>query len=145
MTGTRAYERWVRMRDRCYNVNNKDYSNYGGRGIRVCDRWLESFENFYEDMGDSPDRMSLDRIDVNGDYCKENCRWSDYRNQAYNKRKQINNTSGRTGVYQSKNGKWWAEIKNNGCTECLGTFMTFDEALAVREAKELEYYGYTKE
>lgn len=145
MSKSLAYARWGRIKSRCYNVNDKDYSNYGGRGIKVCDRWLESFENFYEDMGECPDHMSIDRIDVNGDYCPENCRWSDYKNQAYNKRRQKNNTSGRTGIYQTKYGKWCAEIKKDGCAEWLGTFATFEEALAVREQKEIEYYGYTKD
>ena len=65
------------MKDRCYNPNNKDYKNYGARGIVVCDRWLYSFENFIEDMGKRPsDEHLIDRIENNDDYFPKNCKWS---------------------------------------------------------------------
>ncbi len=71
------YRAWHHMRERCYNTNNKRYEDYGGRGIRVCDRWLESFENFLLDMGLRPSKEhSLDRYpDNDGDYEPDNCRW----------------------------------------------------------------------
>lgn len=88
--GTDAYRSWVAMKARCYNVGDTNYKNYGGRGITVCDRWLEpdgkGFLNFLEDVGERPDGMSLDRVDVNGNYCKENCKWSTRQEQANNKR-----------------------------------------------------------
>lgn len=83
---TYIYYAWSQMKDRCYRSNNKAYKSYGGRGITVCDRWLGSFENFYEDMGDRPsNEHSLDRINVNGNYCKENCKWSTRKEQSLNK------------------------------------------------------------
>lgn len=70
------YRSWDSMKQRCYNKNNNRYKNYGERGIKVCDRWLNSFENFLEDMGQKPSRKhTLDRLDNKLGYCKNNCRW----------------------------------------------------------------------
>lgn len=78
---------WRHMRSRCYNPNGRNYKNWGGRGITVCERWLESFENFYADMGDRPTpKHSLDRINVNGNYEPSNCRWATTKEQRINQR-----------------------------------------------------------
>jgi hypothetical protein len=84
-----VYSRWHGMIQRCSNPKCKAYKHYGGRGIKVCPRWLESFENFYEDMGDHPLGMSLDRKDNDGDYCKENCRWATQVEQRSNMRSNV--------------------------------------------------------
>lgn len=81
-----TYKVWQHMKDRCLNHKNIQYKDYGGRGIQVCDRWKNSFENFLEDMGEKPDGLSIDRIDNDGNYELSNCKWSTFVEQNRNKR-----------------------------------------------------------
>jgi hypothetical protein len=109
MSGTPEYRRWTSIKYRCYNKNCRKYNMYGGRGIKMCDEWLNSFEKFRKDMGCRPSaKHSIDRIDNNGDYTPENCRWATPKEQARNKRDT---------VYISFKGETlplveWAERKN---------------------------------
>ncbi len=76
------------MRQRCLNPNNPAYHHYGGRGIKICSQWLKSFESFYSDMGDPPtEQHEVDRINNDGNYCKENCRWATRSQQMSNTRR----------------------------------------------------------
>ncbi len=79
---------WNSMKQRCLNTANKQYPDYGGRGITVCDRWIE-FQNFYADMGEKPKNKSLERRDNNQGYSPENCYWADRKSQNSNKRNNI--------------------------------------------------------
>lgn len=86
MAGTRIYQIWSNMKKRCENPKATFYDEYGGRGITFCEKW-RTFEGFYEDMNEGyADELTLDRIDVNGDYTKENCRWVDVKTQMNNMR-----------------------------------------------------------
>jgi len=129
------YSTWNGMRQRCYNENNPKYNNYGGRGIQVCERWLE-VKNFIEDMYPSYiEGLTLDRINNNGNYELENCRWESRETQQRNTRDiQSNNTSGYRGVsWNKKLSKWEVKIKVNNKQIHLGRYPTVLEAAKVYE------------
>ena len=88
MSRTKIYYIWVEMKKRCLNKKQKAYKNYGGRGIKVCKRWMY-FENFYADMGEKPDGKSLERINNNLGYFKKNCKWATHLEQMRNTRRNI--------------------------------------------------------
>ncbi len=121
------YRTWVSMRFRCQNANAIGYEYYGGRGIKVCERWM-MFENFVNDMGEKPKNTSLDRIDNHDDYTPANCRWATSIEQNNNRRK----SSKSLGVsrFENKFRAYWYENKKQ---KHLGLFNTFEEALLVKE------------
>lgn len=126
----RLYNTYMNMMRRCYNVNNKNYIEYGERGITVCERW-HSIEIFIEDMYPSfKEGLTLDRIDVNGNYEPSNCRWVTKEVQARNTRKlRKDNTSGFRGVnFNKKLSNWRTQIAIYGKIICLGSHPTPLEA-----------------
>lgn len=144
-----TYETWYNMKRRCYDLNFKHYSYYGGSGVTVCDRWLEpdgkGFRNFLEDMGERPKDMSLNRINSVNLYSKETCEWADKQSQAFDQKKRKNNTSGKTGVsWDKRRQKWVATIDFNKPIY-LGAFVNIEDAIAARESAEMKYHGFTKE
>ena len=129
LTKNRVHRIWCGIKSRCLNKNYHSFSDYGGRGIKICDKWL-NFNGFFEDMGMPLDKHSIDRVDNNGDYCKENCRWA-------TKQEQANNT--RTNRYVTHKGETktiaeWSRVERS--VVCQNTLLRricsgwdFDNAL----------------
>lgn len=144
------FNAYKNMVGRCTKPHLKVFPSYGGRGIKVCDRWLESFENFLEDMGERPSPVhSLDRVDNNGDYEKSNCRWATKVVQNHNKRHLGNKTNSIKGVsYSERDDLWIAFITINTQKIVLGYFKNEGDAAKARQEGELKYlpevYGETK-
>ena len=146
LSRTKEYELYSGIKARCYTKSSTGYKDYGGSGITMCSRWLgdKGFENFLADMGEIPEGLSLDRIDVYGDYSPENCRWANQSLQSYNTKRKKTNTSGRTGVGFYK-GTWVASITINSEYKSLGSYELFEDAVKAREDGELKYFGFIKE
>ena len=128
MSDAPEYDCWVAMKARCTKESHPSYALYGGRGISVCERWMESFDNFIADMGSS-NGLTLDRTDVNGNYEPSNCRWIPHHLQQINRR---NNNSCPGVWFEKSRAKWIAEIKYLGKKTFIGRFDTQSEAYAAR-------------
>lgn len=137
MRYTPTYKVWADMVQRCTNPNRAQYADWGGRGIKVCERWRNSFLAFYHDMGDRPEGMSIDRIDVDGNYEPGNCRWADTYEQAQNKGLMKANKTGIPGVWwYAERGVYKACINIQGKLRHLGYTPDFFEACCLRKSAE---------
>ena len=142
---TREYGIWSKMKNRCSNVKDKNYHNYGGRGIKVCARWQNSFENFYADMGPSEKHLSIDRIDNDKGYSKDNCRWATMIQQANNRRpakqrESYPNKLGFRGVFKTTASFGFAINRKNKRISKQGFKTARDAALAFDKMSR-ELYG----
>ena len=149
LSRTKIYNTWDDMKDRCYNNKNSQYPNYGGRGITVCNEWKNDFNSFYdwamangykeEKSINGRNLLSIDRINVNGNYDPSNCRWANNQEQATNKRLLSTNTSGYVGVSFSKTEKRWVCIISiNNKSHRIGAYKTQKQAVEARN-KFIEY------
>ena len=142
---TREYTCWLNMKQRCYNPNHPEYFRYGAKGIKVCERWLECFENFFKDMGKIPDGESLDRIDCFGNYEPNNCRLANKTIQSYNRKKSDSNSSGKQGVSWCKQTNRWKDyITKQGKQITIGRFKDKEDAISARIDYEIKLYGGAK-
>lgn len=141
--GTPEYRCWKRIRSVITNRNNPKYPIYGGRGIKMCERWWDSFDAFVEDMGYRPNpKLSIERVDVNGDYEPSNCIWADATRQARNQNPRKDSPSGSRGIYRTKAGTYSVFIQLDGKQKRIGTFKYLEHAkMARREAEKTYWYG----
>lgn len=141
MRNSSEYHVWCTMKQRCLNPKHVYYRNYGGRGIVVCNKWLQ-FENFIADMGRKPHKSdTLERLDNNKGYTPDNCIWASRVVQSHNTRAYKRNRHGISGVYKRRNGTWRVNISNNGLKFHLGTYKKFSGAVAARVAGENKYWS----
>lgn len=139
MAHSKTYSIWEGIIGRCNNPNDTAFTYYGGRGIRVCDRWLD-FRNFYSDMGKCPKQLTIERVDNEKDYLSSNCRWATRAEQAHNTRLRKDNTTGFKGVYKHGKTRFRAAISSMGKYIHLGTFIMIEEAIEARRKGEIKYW-----
>jgi len=132
--GSPTYSSWGKLLGRTTCTTNKQYKDYGGRGITVCDEWKD-FRNFLSDMGEKPEGKSIERINNDKGYHKENCKWATPREQAENRR----SSNLVTGVSWREDKKRWRAYTSKSNNKCrsLGNFIDFFEAVCARKSWEL--------
>lgn len=136
LESNKFYGVWYNMTQRCNNPKDKGYKNYGGRGITVCEEWLDvrNFVAWAEATHPNIAGVSLDRIDNDKGYNPENCRWADRVTQNINQRKKSTNTSGFVGVsWDMSKNKWTAKVGSNNKLINIGAFKTKEEAVQARD------------
>ena len=136
LSSNKFYKTWYGMLQRCNNPKIKAYKDYGGRGITVCEEWLDvaNFVAWAESTHPNMEGYTLDRINNDKGYSPENCRWADTTTQAINQRMKKNNKSGYVGViWHIRDKKWGANIGVNNKLINIGSFKTLEEAIQARD------------
>lgn len=135
------YRVWWKMMARCYDEDQHNYHNYGGRGIRVCNRW-HMIKNFIKDMGEiPPDKPTIERIDNDGGYSPSNCEWATWTDQARNRRVRKKTKSGHIGISKISDTRWRAYIGLYYKTINIGSYRTCEDATEARRLAEIKYWG----
>lgn len=140
---TSEYWIWLSMKRRCSlnNKNKKEFNYYAGRNIKICDEWKNSFDQFYKDMGSKPfNNASIERINNNGNYEPNNCKWATKTEQAHNTRIHKKNKTGIKGVRITNDNKFATWIGVNNKSVYVGTFLSLEEAAAARKNAEQKYW-----
>lgn len=128
-TGHKLYDRYDKMIQRCHNEKHPKYPYYGARGIKVCDRWRESFHNFLEDMESSFEKgLQLDRIDNDGNYEPDNCRWVTHSENMLNRRDFSNNPFGLHGVRKTLYNSYVGRFQKNKVSYSTKSYKTPEKA-----------------
>ncbi len=137
------YGVYVKMKARCYDSKQYGYHRYGGRGIVICQKWLDSFENFYHDVLDGYDEtLQLDRIDTDGNYEPTNCRWVTPQQNGYNKGSETNSTSKYKGVsWDSSRNNWVVQIARKGMKKISKRFNNEVDAARYYNSLAVTYFG----
>ena len=139
-TGKGSYNTWRAMIRRCTRPTDKDYPRYGGKGVSVCERWIE-YTNFAADMGEPIGDETLDRIDTYGNYSPENCRWAGVQTQNRNVRVRPDNATKVTGVSKTASGKFIAKVTVGTKGYYSRCFGTVEEAAVARKELERIHWG----
>ena len=146
MIGTKLYNSYSAMLQRCYDKNSFQYPYYGGRGIKICEEWLDKKEGRVRFMkwalnNGYKEGLSLDRIDVNGDYCPDNCRWVTKSIQSFNQRKRKSALGIRGVYYRKSTNRYLVGIGIDNKQIFLGSYKTKEEAINARRNAEIQYFG----
>ena len=147
-SNTKIYRVWASMKNRCLNKNDKRFNDYGGRGIKLYNKWIYDFESFYQyvsnlqgfnEMDANGNRMSLDRKNNNGNYEPKNIKWSSAIDQSLNSRLRMDNKSGHKGIsFHKQSNKWMVFINHNRKRKYIGLFESITDAIHARKSEELE-------